>query len=86
MDSLAECDVPRADPATDAVESDETHTALRRAIDRLDIEFRQVVELYYYEGYAVAEVAAMLDIAETTVKWRLHKAREGLRRLQTLYA
>ena len=40
----------------------------------------------YYEGYSVSEVARMLDVAETTVKWRLHKARERLRRQRTLYA
>ncbi|MAF10859.1 hypothetical protein CMK11_10465 [Candidatus Poribacteria bacterium] len=85
LDDLDERHVPRADPAAGALENGETHTALRRAVDRLDLDHRQVVELYYYEGYSVAKVAEMLDIAETTVKWRLHKARESLRRLQSLY-
>ena len=69
-----------------AVEQEETRVALRTVVDSLAIDFRQVVELYYYEGYSVSDVARMLDVAETTVKWRLHKARERLRRQRTLYA
>ena len=85
LGDLDERHIPSTDPAAEAIENAETHTALRRAVDRLDLDYREVVELYYYEGYPVADVAEMLDMTETTVKWRLHKARESLRRLQTLY-
>ena len=86
LDDLTEGDLPTADADTGAVEQEETRAALRTVVDGLAIDFRQVVELYYYEGYSVSEVARMLDVAETTVKWRLHKARERLRRQRTLYA
>ncbi len=85
LEDIDERDAPRVEAATKDVEDAEAHTALRRAVERLDLELRQVVELYYYEGYAVAAIAAMIDVAETTVKWRLHRARESLRRLPTLH-
>lgn len=42
---------------------------------------RIAVHLYYYEGYAIKEIAAMTRTREATVKTRLHRAREALRRL-----
>jgi DNA-directed RNA polymerase specialized sigma24 family protein len=51
------------------------------AVRRLPLRQRQVVELYYFAGLPVTEVAAALRIAEGTVKSTLADARARLREL-----
>lgn len=54
---------------------------LWEAIDRLPMPLRITLVLGGVEGYAVAEVASMLGIAEGTVKSRLFEARRRLKEL-----
>jgi RNA polymerase sigma-70 factor (ECF subfamily) len=49
-------------------------------LDRLDEDLRPVLLLYYVEGLALAEIATVLELPETTVKWRLFEGRRELRR------
>ncbi len=51
------------------------------ALDALPVKDRAVIHLYYYEGYTTAEIARMTREAEGTVRSRLHRARQKLRRL-----
>ena len=44
-------------------------------------EDRAVIHLHYYEGYATAEIARMLGCQPGTVRSRLSRAREKLRKL-----
>lgn len=53
---------------------------LERAFDRLGIADRTALVLHYLEHRSVVEVAARLGVAEGTVKWRLHEARNALSR------
>ena len=62
--------------ATDP-EPDETLSALLT----LPEKDRLVLYLYYYEGYAVKEIAMMLSMRPGTVRSRLTRAREKLRSL-----
>lgn len=57
----------------------EQNQALYCAIAELPEELRPVVELYYLNEWSVREVAEVLNLPETTVKWRLHTARRQLR-------
>lgn len=41
---------------------------------------KDVIMLYYYHGYDTAEIAGILEIAEGTVRSRLHRGRELLRK------
>ena len=50
-------------------------------LDALPVKDRAVIHLYYYEGYTTAEIARMTREAEGTVRSRLHRARQKLRRL-----
>ena len=50
------------------------------ALMALDPKHRIVIELRYIEGYSIRETALILGIPEGTVKWRLNRAREALRR------
>jgi RNA polymerase sigma-70 factor (ECF subfamily) len=56
------------------------------AIDQLPPEFRMVVILAFYEGYAYQEIADILDIQVGTVKSRLHRGRKMLQKLLWEYA
>jgi len=52
---------------------------LKAAFSRLSAESRLAITLYYYEGYRVSEIAALLNEPEGTVKSRLSRARKALR-------
>lgn len=47
----------------------------------LPAEERAAIHLFYYEGYSTREIAAMTAVAEGTVRSRLSRARERLRKL-----
>ena len=52
---------------------------LNRAFDRLSIEERLTITLYYYEGYDTREIAKLTEVSEGTVRSRLSRARASLR-------
>lgn len=62
--------------------SEEPYDALdlKTAFARLSAESRLTVTLYYYEGYRIPEIAALLNEPEGTVKSRLSRARKTLRK------
>lgn len=55
--------------------------ALKQALMKLSTEDREILSLRYAMGYSTVEVAEILRIPEGTVKSRLYKAREDLKRL-----
>ncbi|HEY3530821.1 MAG TPA: RNA polymerase sigma factor SigM [Nocardioides sp.] len=67
----------RDDPEQAAI-GDERRRALLAALGTLPAEQRAALVLVDMEGYAVAEVAVMLDCAEGTVKSRCARGRERL--------
>lgn len=54
---------------------------VREAVFSLDEDFRLTVILHYMEGYKTREVARILKIPEGTVKTRLARAKQKLKRL-----
>ena len=79
LESLIGVEHPTASFERD-VERRELRTLLRQMIDKLPEEYRTVIELRYFEGQRVAQIADFLQLPESTVKWRIHKAREALQR------
>lgn len=72
-----------AAPAADDVADGQA--LLRRLVDELPEPQRLALTLYYHEGRAVAEAAALLGLPEATLKTHLHRGRARLRaRLQAL--
>ena len=63
------------------VESRDTLSRINDAIDKLPDAYRVVLQLRDIEEYATSEVAALLDISESNVKVRLHRARAALKKL-----
>jgi RNA polymerase sigma-70 factor, ECF subfamily len=48
--------------------------ALYAAVDKLDVELRDTVHLHYYQGLTLQETADAMDVAASTVKYRLRLA------------
>ena len=46
----------------------------------LDEKYRLPLYLFYYEGYAIREIAQILDMPEPTVKTHLRRGREELKK------
>ena len=73
-----------ADPtpgAADDLETDERARLLRAALGEIDQRFRECILLVHVEGMKVEEAARVLGIPEGTVKTRLMRGREALRRV-----
>ena len=69
-----------AQRVADASASDElvrVNEALK-ALERIDAELAELVEMRYFGGYAETEIAELLDINERTVRRRWDKARAWL--------
>jgi RNA polymerase sigma-70 factor (ECF subfamily) len=58
----------------------EERQQLRRAVSRLPEPERVVVLAYYLGDMSVAEISRALDMPEGTVKTRLHRGRQALRK------
>jgi RNA polymerase sigma-70 factor (ECF subfamily) len=58
----------------------ETARLVRRAVAELPLAFREVIVLHYFEGLELADIAKILRVPIGTVKSRLARAREQLRR------
>ena len=55
--------------------------ALRRSLPRLSPQHREVIDLAYYHGKSVKEIAEIVSISEATVKTRMFYARRKLAEL-----
>lgn len=55
--------------------------AIRRCIDQLSPEHREIVDLVYYQEKSISEVAEIVGIPENTVKTRMFYARKRLQEL-----
>ena len=71
-----------ADPAVGVVEQledNERQQLLKDCIDKLNAAQRECVQLVFLEGMALAEIAALQNVPEGTVKTRLFHGRRNLR-------
>jgi RNA polymerase sigma-70 factor (ECF subfamily) len=69
----------RGDSPFETTRRSEMRTELQRALAGLPEQQRWIVELFEIEGFSGPEIAATLEIAEGTVRWHLHQARQTLR-------
>ena len=70
-----------ADPAPDPereLAGKQRAALLRRAIDSLSGQHREIIDLVYNHGKSIAEIAELLDIPANTVKTRMFYARQRL--------
>jgi RNA polymerase sigma-70 factor (ECF subfamily) len=79
LDDAAALDI--VDPAPDPereLAGKQRATLLRRAIDSLAAQHREIIDLVYDQGRSIAEIAALLRIPANTVKTRMFYARQRL--------
>ncbi|MCB1529039.1 MAG: sigma-70 family RNA polymerase sigma factor [Hyphomicrobiaceae bacterium] len=79
-DAAAEIVDDDDDPEVTAQKRDKA-AALRRCLEGLSNEHREIVDLVYYQEKSVGEVAEIVGIPENTVKTRLFYARKKLSEL-----
>jgi RNA polymerase sigma-70 factor (ECF subfamily) len=60
-------------------------TGVKELLEKLDIEKKVVLTLYYFEQLNISEISVALKIPKGTVKSRLHKARKELKKLYQKY-
>lgn len=72
--------IAQGEVETQETYEDRNYSDLYQALERLDEKYRLTVVLYYIEGFSVAEIAGMMQTTEGTVKSRLHRARNSLRK------
>lgn len=66
--------IPAEDEYADVVE----HKDIMTAINGLSPPFKEVILLYFYQGYSIAEIAKMLQLPEGTVASRMYRAKDKL--------
>lgn len=55
------------------------HHELWDAVMKLKQEHREVIVLFYYEGFSIKEIAGIVKVKEGTVKSRLSRAKQQLK-------
>ncbi len=85
LSTLGAGDDPPASLATAAAHASDSaatraHAAVRDALADLSPELREAVALVYYEGLNHAEAARVLGCAESTVSWRIFRAKHKLKK------
>lgn len=64
-----------------AAENREDLSFVWEAVKGLAVKYREVIHLFYYEGYSTAQIAKILKKNESTVRSDLHRGREKLKEL-----
>ncbi len=61
-----------------ALDSQETRSQVRRALDQLEEHYRLVLTLYYFEDMKYNDIAEIMDIPLNTVKSHIRRGKERL--------
>ena len=77
---IGEAATAREPGPVELAEAAERSGILRRAMDCLELRERLAVEMVHLEGLAYADAARILEVPAGTVKSRVHRALEALRR------
>ena len=79
LDEVTAAAIPdSADDPEVTVGKKERGEILRDCLTRLSPDHREIVDLVYYQGMAIGQVAAIVGIPENTVKTRMFHARKQL--------
>ena len=82
---LAECVAADGCRVDELFDRRETRRFVARQLDALPADYGQLLRLRYVRSLAYREIAALTELPESTVKWRLHEAKRLLKaRLVTL--
>lgn len=59
-------------------------TIVADAVLSLPIKLREVIILYYFNELTILKISSLLDISESTIKYRLKKAKERLKEMLSI--
>ena len=59
----------------------DVENSLEWVLDKIDKDLKEIVVLYYYDELSVNEISEILEIPKGTVKSRLSRAREQIRKI-----
>lgn len=62
-------------------EVEDNQNSIWDSVMELGEQHRQIIVLYYYDGFSTREIAGILKIREGTVKSRLSRARQSLKEI-----
>ena len=80
-DDIALKTVDPADGPDLALEKKDRSETIRRCLENLSPEHNEVIDLVYYHGKSVSEVAEIVNVREATVKTRMFYARKRMAEL-----
>jgi RNA polymerase sigma-70 factor (ECF subfamily) len=80
-DETAEAIEDTSDTPEVALEKKDKSVAIRKCLDSLSAEHKEIIDLVYYHEKSVEEVAEIVGIPEATVKTRMFYARKKLAEL-----
>jgi RNA polymerase sigma-70 factor (ECF subfamily) len=80
-EELAHAIAEDADNPEVAAQKQDKSAVIRRCMNALSAEHREIVDLVYYHELSIAEAAAVVGIPENTVKTRMFYARKRLSEL-----
>jgi RNA polymerase sigma factor (sigma-70 family) len=58
----------------------EEESEVLHAVCKLPLKYREVVHLFYYEGYSTLEISSLLQKKEATIRSLLHRSRKMLKK------
>ncbi len=68
-------------PAEDEIAEREKKELIMQAVYQLPMQFREIILLFYYQGFGINEIAEMLGVPDGTVASRLSRARSKLEKI-----
>lgn len=68
-------------PAEDEIAEREKKELIMKAVYQLPMQFREIILLFYYQGFGINEIAEMLGVPDGTVASRLSRARSKLEKI-----
>ena len=72
-------DIPSPDDLTEAIERKDEAKMVRRAVDSMPAEEREVFLRYYYYAQSVKEISVSMRLNESTIKTKLRRGRAKLK-------
>ena len=82
---VAEDVVASGESPEESTERSEARDRLNQALATLPERQALIVRLFELEGFSSAEIGAMLELKDGTVRWHLHQARAALREALATY-
>ncbi len=64
----------------DSYISSESDNDIRQGLESLPKKVKKIIQLYYFDGLSIFEIAKQMSISEGTVKWQLNDGRKRMRK------